>query len=233
MPEIPSTTNRILAALPSVLFQTLSPKFERIPLVFGEDIYKPGEIIKTIYFPESGIISLLSGVEENSTLEVGIVGNEGIVGIPAYLGVPTANNYALVQGVGYALIIPAEEFIAECKINSELSRLLNLYVNSLITQISQSAACNRFHSIEERLARWLLMTHDRMQTDEFRITQEFLSNMLGVRREAVNKSASHFQELNLIQYSRGDLSILDRKGLEEISCTCYKIIKKDYDEFLT
>lgn len=232
MAEIPPPTNRILAALPAHAYQDLHAKSDVIPLSFAKDIYKPGDVIKYIYFPESGIISLLSAVEENSTLEVGIVGNEGIVGLPVFLGVETSNNHALVQGIGSALRISAADFLTECKKSDEFPRLLNRYLHSLLTQISQSAACNRFHPVEARLARWLLMTHDRMQTDEFKITQEFLSNMLGVRREAVNKSASHFQAMNFISYSRGNLSVLNRMGLEGATCNCYKIIKQDYDDFL-
>lgn len=232
MIEIQNPQNRLLAALPKKIFQKLLPKLELTTLVFGENIYKSGDIINHVYFPESGIVSLLSSVEENSTLEVGIVGNEGMVGLPVFLGVKTSNNYALVQGTGFSLRMSAESFLEECKNGGELSRVLQLFINSLLTQISQSAACNRFHEIESRLARWLLMTHDRMQANEFQITQEFLSNMLGVRREAVNKSALHLQQKQLISYSRGNLTILDRKELENVACNCYKIIKKDYDNFL-
>lgn len=232
MIEIQNPQNRLLAALPKKIFQKLLPKLELTTLVFGENIYKSGDIINHVYFPESGIVSLLSSVEENSTLEVGIVGNEGMVGLPVFLGVKTSNNYALVQGTGFSLRMSAESFLEESKNGGELSRVLQLFINSLLTQISQSAACNRFHEIESRLARWLLMTHDRMQANEFQITQEFLSNMLGVRREAVNKSALHLQQKQLISYSRGNLTILDRKELENVACNCYKIIKKDYDNFL-
>lgn len=232
MIEIQNPQNRLLAALPKKIFQKLLPKLELTTLVFGENIYKSGDIINHVYFPESGIVSLLSSVEENSTLEVGIVGKEGMVGLPVFLGVKTSNNYALVQGTGFSLRMSAESFLEECKNGGELSRVLQLFINSLLTQISQSAACNRFHEIESRLARWLLMTHDRMQANEFQITQEFLSNMLGVRREAVNKSALHLQQKQLISYSRGNLTILDRKELENVACNCYKIIKKDYDNFL-
>ena len=205
------------------------PKLELITLIYAENIYNPGDIIEDVYFPESGIISLLSAVEEHSTLEVGIVGNEGMIGLPVFLGVKTSNNRAVVQGAGFALKMLAKDFLDECLRFVELSHILQRFTHSLITQISQSAVCNRYHEIEPRLARWLLMTHDRMKTDEFQITQEFLSNMLGVRREAVNKSASHFQQQQLISYSRGNLTILNRKELETAACRCYRIIKEDYD----
>jgi CRP-like cAMP-binding protein len=223
--------NRLLAALPVKTYQNLLSKTERIALIFNENVYEQGDVISDVYFPESGIVSLLSAVEANSTLEVGIVGDEGIIGLPLFLGVKTSNNRAVVQGAGFALKMSAEDFLDECK-TDELPRVLQRFTHSLMTQISQSAACNRFHEIEPRLAHWLLMTSDRMHNDEFQITQEFLSNMLGVRREAVNKAATHFQQQQIISYSRGNLSILDRQKLETAACNCYKIIKKDYDGFL-
>jgi CRP-like cAMP-binding protein len=229
MPETTKSNNRLLAALPKKVFQQMLPKLELITLIFAENIYNPGDIIQDVYFPESGIISLLSAVEEHSTLEVGIVGNEGMVGLPVFLGVEISNNRAVVQGAGFALKMLAKDFLDECLRSVELSHILQRFTHSLMTQISQSAVCNRYHEIEPRLARWLLMTHDRMKTDEFQITQEFLSNMLGVRREAVNKSATHFQQQQLISYSRGNLTILNRKDLETAACRCYSIIKEDYD----
>lgn len=227
--ETARSDNRLLAALPKAEYQRLLPKLEQMPLIYNENIYQPDDIIRHIYFPESGIISLLSAVEANSTLEVGIVGNEGIIGLPVFLGAKVSNNLAVVQGAGFALRMTTADFLVEAEIG-ELSRILRRFTHSLLTQISQSAACNRFHQIESRLARWLLMTHDRMQTDEFKITQEFLSNMLGVRREAVNKSATNFQQQQLISYSRGNMTILNRDGLEQIACSCYQIIKKEYNQ---
>jgi CRP-like cAMP-binding protein len=229
MPETKQSANRLLATLPKKVFQQMFSKLERVALIFAENIYNPSDIIHHVYFPESGIISLLSAVEENSTLEVGIVGNEGMVGLPVFLGVKTSNNRAIVQGSGFALKMAVVDFLDECKHSNELSVILQRFTHSLITQISQSAVCNRYHEIEPRLARWLLMTHDRMKADEFQITQEFLSNMLGVRREAVNKAASHFQQQQFISYSRGNLSILNRTGLESAACRCYSIIKEEYD----
>lgn len=232
MTNIAKSKNRLLACLSPAVYQQLLAKFEEISLIFNETIYERGDIIRHVYFPESGIISLLSAVEEHSTLEVGIVGNEGMVGLPVFLGVKSSNNRAIVQGAGVALKMTTADFLAECKNGDELSRILQRFTHSLMTQISQSAACNRFHEIEPRLARWLLMTQDRMQSDEYNITQNFLSNMLGVRREAVNKAATHLQQKNLISYSRGKMTILNRPDLEGISCKCYEIIKKDYENFL-
>lgn len=229
MPEIYQSENRLLNALPKDAYQKMLPKFERVELVFNNNIYNQGDVITEVYFPESGIISLLSAEEANSTLEVGIIGDEGMLGLPLFLGVKNSNNRAVVQGAGFALCMSAADFLEECK-TGELPHILLRFTHSLMTQISQSAACNRFHTIVSRLARWLLMTSDRMHSVEFQITQEFLSNMLGVRREAVNKAATHFQQSGIIRYSRGNLSILDRRELENTACNCYKIIKKDYDD---
>ena len=166
-------------------------------MVFGEVIYEPGDLIRNIYFLNSGIISLLAAVEDQATLEVGIIGREGIVGLPAFMGVKTSGNRTVVQGAGAALRMKASAFRKECE-NGSLSRLRRLYSHSRLTQIAQGATCNRFHPIDARLARWLLMTRDRMGTDEFQLTQEFLSSMLGVRREGVNKAAGALQQEHLI-----------------------------------
>lgn len=225
-------TNRILGALPKDEYQRLLPKLEPFTLVFGEVIYEPGDLIRNVYFPTSGIISLLATVEDRATLEVGIVGREGMVGLPEFMGVKTSANRAVVQGAGSAMRMKATAFRKECENGGFLSRLLRRYSHSRMTQIAQGAACNRFHPIGARLARWLLMTRDRMGADQFQLTQEFLSNMLGVRREGVTKAAGALQQQDLISYSRGNLLILDRVGLKAIACNCYGIIKAEYDTFL-
>src|ERR1043166_6406407 len=221
-------TNQILAALPMDEYQRLLPKLEPLPLVFGEVIYESGDLIRNVYFPTSGIISLLAAVEDRATLEVGIVGREGMVGLPAFMGVKTSRNRAVVQGAGAAMRMKASALPSECEKSGSLTRLLRRYTHSRLTQIAQGAACNRFHPIDARLARWLLMTRDRMGTDGFRLTQEFLANMLGVRREGVNKAACAIQQKHLISYSRGNLLILDRVGLRAMACHCYGIIKAEY-----
>ncbi len=222
-------TNRLLAALPRNEFVALAPQLEDFELIYNENIYEAGDIIKHIYFPESGIISLLSRVDDHSSIEVGIVGSEGLAGLPVFLGVKKSGNVAVIQGAGTALRIITADFLAACSGSSKLTAIIQRFIHSLFVQVSQSAACNRFHPIEERLARWLLMTQDRMHSREFRITQEFLSNMLGVRREAVNKAAGSLHQKELISYSRGELKINDRKGLEKTACPCYWIIKNEYD----
>ena len=228
MSKTTKSANHLLAALPAKEFQRLLPKLEEVSLTYAATIYELGDVIRRVYFLNSGIISLLSSVEERSLLEVGIVGNEGFIGIPVFLGVKTSNNRAIVQGAGAALTMKTADFLAECKNGGALPRLLQRYTHSLMIQISQSSVCNRFHAIGARLARWLLMTGDRMMSKDFQITQEFLSNMLGVRREAVNKSATHLQQNGLISYSRGKVSILNRTGLEAAACRCYFIIKEEY-----
>jgi CRP-like cAMP-binding protein len=200
-------------------------------LNYEENIYQGNKEIRSVYFPTSGIISLLTSVEEDSTLEVGLIGKEGMVGIALFLGVKTSNIQAIVQGNGFAMRMSAEDFLFECENGGALPQILRRFLHSRLTQVSQSAACYRFHPIEARLARWLLMTSDRMNTNEFSITQEFLSNMLGVRREAVNKSAVALQQENLISYNRGHISIINRPGLENATCLCYGIIKDEEKSF--
>ena len=217
--------NRLLAALSKQEYQRLQPDLKQVPLVFGDILYEAGEVIKDVYFPNQGIISLLSAVEERSTLEVGIVGSEGMAGIPIFLGAKTSLNRALVQGAGTAMCMKAAVLRQQIKGHRPLSELLRRYTHLLLTQISQGAVCNRFHRVEERLARWLLMTHDRLRSDEFRLTQEFLSDMLGVRREGVVKAARILQRRKLIHYVRGHLKILSRAGLEAASCQCYDLMR--------
>jgi len=219
--------NRLLAALTSQEYQRLRPHLEPFTLSFGDILYEPGQIIRHVYFPNTGIVSLLSMVEERSTLEVGLVGNEGMVGISIFLGAPNSLNRALVQGAGTAMRMTAQAFQKHIGHNGPLPDLLRRYTHSLLAQISQTAACNRFHKVDARLARWLLMTHDRLGSDEFRLTQKFLSDMLGVRREGVTTAARALQRSKLISYVRGQITILNRAGLEAQSCICYEIVKLD------
>ena len=227
MHDVVSTKNKLLSALPAKAFSELAPKFEHFELNFGESIYDRGQTFTHVYFVESGIISLVAAAEEGLTIEVGMVGNEGMAALPVFLGIAVSQNRAVVQGAGTALRMSAADFIAECRSNDELSRIMRLFTYQLIMQIARSAVCNRSHSTDSRLARWLLMTMDRMRSANFRITQEFLSYMVGVRREAVNKIASGFQRSELISYNRGRMTINDRKGLEAIACTCYATLKRN------
>jgi len=223
----PPIANRLLASLPKKDFEALEPHLEEIPLVFEELLYKPNVLITDVYFPNSGIVSLLAGVNERSTLEVGLVGNEGMVGLSVFMGVNTSLHHAVVQGIGSAMKIKVTAFRKQCNNGGGLPRILQRYSHSMLTQITQCAVCNQFHSLDARLARWLLMTHDRMGQDEFQLTHEFLSNMLGVRREGVSLAASDLQKRKLIRYSRGKLKVLDRAGLEATSCGCYEFIRAE------
>ena len=217
--------NQLLAALPLKEYQRLQPDLEQVALTFGTILYQPGEVMPYVYFPNQGIVSLLSTVEERSPLEVGMVGSEGMVGIGIFLGVNTSLNRALVQGTGTAMRMKAGVLRREIKQQTLLPDLLRRYTHSLLAQISQGAVCNHFHRVEERLARWLLMTQDRLRSDEFRLTQEFLSDMLGVRREGVVRAARVLQKEKLITYVRGQIQILNRAGLEAAACQCYELLR--------
>lgn len=223
--------NRLLNAVPRSEYQPLLPNLEQVDLPFGSALYETGDPILYVYFPTSGIISLLASDGRWSKLEVGIVGREGMIGLPVFMGVKTSRNRAVVQGAGSALRMKATAFRKVCNHESSLLHLLQRYTHSMLTQLSQSAVCNRFHPIDARLSRWLLMTRDRMEKDEFQLTQEFLSNMLGVRREGVSRAAGDLQRQELISYSRGILTILNGSGLEAIACECYAITKAEYDGF--
>ena len=228
-PKNPVIPNRLLAALPRKYYRGLERHLEEIPLIFEAILYQPSMAITDVYFPNSGIVSLLAAINDHATLEVGLVGNEGMLGLAVFMGVNTSQNRAVVQGAGSAMRMKAARFSRECNNGSELQRLLQRYSHSMLTQITQSAVCNQFHTVEARLARWLLMTHDRMGQDQFQLTQKFLSNMLGVRREGVTRAAGSLQRQKLIVYSRGRLQVLDRAGLEATSCGCYQIIKSESD----
>jgi len=217
--------NFLLAALPRKDYRHLIDDLEQVTLTYGEVLYEPGEQIKHVYFPNDSVVSLLTLVDQHRALEVGLVGREGIVGIPLALGISISPVRALVQGTGTAMRMNAASFIKELRQSHALQRALHRYTYSLMAQITQTAACNRFHVIEARLARWLLMTHDRVQSGAFRLTQEFLAQMLGVRRVGVTKAARTLQQDGLISYSRGNITILDRKGLEAASCSCYEIVR--------
>ena len=224
--------NRLLAALPQIEYQRLLPELEHVTLPFAEVLYEPGASIRHVYFPGDSIVSLLSVVADFSTLEVGIIGNEGMAGISVFMGVGVSRTRALVQGAGTATRMKASTLRKESEHMGALHRLLHRYTHSLLTQVSQTAACNRFHMVDARLARWLLMTHDRLKSAEFRVTQEFMSHMLGVRREGVTKAAGALQKNGLISYSRGHVTIHNRAGLEAVSCECYGIIKDESNGYL-
>jgi CRP-like cAMP-binding protein len=222
-----STSNRLLKSLSASEYQILLPHLEHVDLPFEKVIYELGDKIGHVYFPNSGIVSLLAAVGSHSTLEVGMVGSEGVVGLALFQGVKTSSTQAIVQAEGSAMRMSAANFVKLSQADGKLRRLLLRFSHSLLIQISQSAVCFRFHPIEMRLARWLLMTNDRARTNELRMTQDFLSNMLGVRREAVNRAARSLQSSGVIKYSRGGIFVTDRNGLEAASCSCYALIRAE------
>lgn len=221
--------NSLLAALPRKECRHLIDDLEQVALTYGEVLYEPGQQIRHVYFPNDSVVSLLTLVDRHQALEVGLVGREGMVGIPLALEIAISPVRALVQGTGTAMRMKAAPFLKTLRQSRALRRELHRYTYALMAQITQTAACNRFHVVEARLARWLLMTHDRLQSSPFLLTQEFLSHMLGVRRVGITKAARTLQQDALIRYSRGNITILDRKGLEAAACSCYEIIKDMHD----
>jgi len=222
---MPGIANRLLAALPRKSYLRLLPGLVPVELGFGEVLYEPGKPIKDVYFPSQSLVSLLTLVEGHLALEVGLVGREGMVGVPLALGIDASPVRALVQGAGPALRMNAAGFRRELGRSPPLQRELYRYVYTLMAQISQTAGCNRFHVVQSRLARWLLMTRDRVRSGEFRMTHQFLSHMLGVRRVGVTQAAGALQRRKLIEYSRGSITILDHRGLEQAACACYEPIR--------
>jgi len=221
--------NDLLAALPRKEYQRLLTLLESVTLTFGEVLYETGKPIRNVYFPGDSLVSLLTPVEGHMALETGLVGREGMLGIPLALGINRSPVCALVLGTGTALRMTSARFRSEHGKYGPLHRELSRYIHERMVQITQTAACNRFHPVEGRLARWLLMTRDRMGTNHFRLTQELLANMLGVLRVAVTKAAGALQRRKLIGYRRGNIIILDARGLEAASCRCYRVVKDRHD----
>jgi CRP-like cAMP-binding protein len=222
--------NRLLAALPRSEQKQLLPKLETVPLAIGDILYEPDEPIRYAYFPYQGVISILTTLKGRASIEVGTVGNEGVAGITVFLGVDTAPNRAVVQVPGEAMKMKVSDFKeAAKKDGSKFRELVQLYAYILLTQMSLSVACNRFHNVEKRLARWLLAIQDRVQEDEFLLTQEYISQMLGAHRPHVTKAVGNLQNGGLIRFSRGKIVIINRRGLEKSSCDCYHIAKSRFD----
>jgi len=225
----PRPANKILSALPHEEYERLRPKLRETQIKIGEILYRPEEPIDFVYFINRGIVSWLATLEDGNTVEAGVIGLEGIAGVAVLLGAASTPNVALVQGEVDALKISSRELIEEFRRNAELNRLILRFTHLLFTQVAQTAACNRLHTLDQRLARWLLMTRDRVSGDEFTLTQEFLSRMLGVRRAGVSVAANDLRQSGLIDYHRGNIKILNRQGLEAQSCECYQIVKQEYN----
>ncbi len=224
--------NRLLAALPAEDYQRLVPHLEPVELSREQVLYEPFEPIRHVYFPHQAIVSLISTMSDGSTVEVGMVGNDGMVGIPVILGGNTTTTTAFVQVPKGGTRMEATRLKAEFNRGGVLQSLLLRYTQALHTQVSQTAACNRLHRVESRLARWLLMVSDHMQSDQFPLTQEFIAQMLGVRRSGVTEAASTLSQAGMIRYTRGKITILNREAMEVTSCECYEVIKDEYARLL-
>ncbi|HVE88394.1 MAG TPA: Crp/Fnr family transcriptional regulator [Burkholderiaceae bacterium] len=224
----PPTANQLLRSLPLSEYRRLSPALEPVSLTFGDVLCETGGEIKHVYFPNAGIISLLSPADDKALLEVGLIGREGMFGVPVTLGLSVSPARALVQGNGSAMRMRSAQFRSIVKLCSALQLALHQHTYSLLRQISQTAVCNTFHPTEARLARWLLTTGDRMCSDQFVHTQAFLAAMLGVQRPRVSAAASGLQRRRLISYSRGRVSILNRRKLEAAACSCYRATNRIY-----
>jgi len=224
--------NHLLAALPSQAYDRLSPHLEKITFGLGEVVYESGAHMQYVYFPTTSHISLLYTMIDGSTAEMGLVGKEGVVGIALFMGGETAPNRAMVQGGGVAFRMKSKAMLDEFKRGGEFQQLLLRYTQALITQISQTAVCNRLHSVEQHLCRWLLMTHDLAQSDELQMTHEFISNILGVRREGVTMAARRLRDMKMISYVRGHITIVSRRQLLAHVCECYQVVKDEHSRLL-
>jgi CRP-like cAMP-binding protein len=224
--------NHLLAALPDADAQRWLPQLERVELPLGQVLYESGGTLSHVYFPTTAIVSLLYVMENGASAEIAVVGNEGIVGISLFMGGDSTSSRAVVQSAGLGYRLKAQIMKDDFNRAGPVLHLLLRYTQALITQMSQTAVCNRHHSLDQQLCRWLLLSLDRLQGNELVMTQELIANMLGVRREGVTEGALKLQQAGLIRYARGHISVLDRDGLQKRSCECYAVVKKEYDRLL-
>lgn len=224
--------NHLLAVLPAKEFDTIKASLEIVPLELGEVLYEFGEKLDYAYFPTTAIISMLYIMENGSTAEIGVVGNDGILGIALFMGGETTTSRAIVQSAGDTVRMKGADLKTEFAKGGTFQKLLLRYTQALLTQISQTAVCNRLHPVEQQLCRWLLLSHDRLQTDRLEMTHDLISNMLGVRREGITLAAQKLAKRNLIRNSRGTIMIIDRQGLEEAACECYAVVNNEYNRLL-
>jgi CRP-like cAMP-binding protein len=222
----------LLAALPDAEWQRWLPELESIDLLLGQVLYESGSTLSHVYFPTTSIVSLLYVMENGASAEIAVVGNEGLVGISLFMGGGSTPSRAVVQSAGRGLRLKAQMLKNEFNQNGPVLHLLLRYTQALITQMAQTAVCNRHHSLDQQLCRWLLLSLDRLRDNELVMTQELIANMLGVRREGVTGAALNLQKDGLIHYTRGHISVLDRSGLEKRTCECYAVVKKEYDRLL-
>jgi CRP-like cAMP-binding protein len=219
--------NHLLAALPAQSRERLLPYFELITLPLGKVLYESGDVLQHVYFPTDAIVSLLYVMENGASAEISVVGNEGLIGIAVFMGGESTPSRAIVQSAGHAFRLPSQRLKDEFNRHGEMLLLMLRYTQALITQMAQTAVCNRHHSIDQQLCRWLLLSLDRLQDNQLIMTQELIANMLGVRREGVTDAAGKLQRLGVIEYSRGHIKVLDRAALEQLSCECYAVVRKE------
>jgi len=232
LPHSPNQ-NHLLAALPTAEFERLTPHLELVPMLLGEVLYEPGGQLQHVYFPTTTIISLHYVMESGSSAEIAGVGNEGMLGISLFMGGDTTPSSAVVQVAGHGYRLQARLLKEEFNRAGLMQRLLLRYTQALVTQMSQTAACNRHHSVEQQLCRWLLLTLDRLSLNELVMTQELVANALGVRREGITEAAGKLQRAGIIRYRRGHIAVLDRSGLEVGTCECYAVVRKELDRLLS
>ena len=233
MPETPKPQqNHLLAALPTDAMERITPFLELTELPLGKVLYESGDTLRHVYFPTDAIVSLLYVMANGASAEIAVVGNEGIVGVALFMGGESTTSRAIVQSEGHAYRLLGKRFKDEINRHAALLHLMLHYTQALITQMAQTAVCNRHHSIDQQLCRWLLLSMDRLSGNHLRMTQELIANMLGVRREGVTDAAGRLQKLGVIAYSRGHIEVLDRPHLEQLSCECYAVVKKETDRLL-
>jgi len=224
--------NRLLAALEPADFERLAPHLELAPLALGDVLHQPGSRMRHVHFPATAIVSLLYVMEDGASAEIAVIGNDGILGIAHFMGGETTSNWAVVQSAGDSYRLPVGVLVNEFNRAGALMHLLLRYTQALITQMTQTAVCNRHHTVDQQLCRWLLLSLDRLQTNQLVMTQELMANMLGVRREGVTEAAGRLQAAGLIHYSRGHIQVLDRQGIEARVCECYRVVKRESDRLL-
>ena len=235
-PRAPEThsphQNHLLDALPAADFARIAPHLELVPMRLGDVLYEPGIKLRYVYFPTTSIVSLLYVMENGASAEIAIVGNEGILGVSLFMGGDTTPSRAVVQSAGHGFRLKADLLKTEFGRFGPTMQLLLRYTQALITQMAQTAVCNRHHSVDQQLCRWLLLSLDRLRSNDLSMTQELIANMLGVRREGVTEAAGKLQDAGLISYRRGKIKVLDRPGLEMRTCECYQVVKTEFDRLL-
>jgi CRP-like cAMP-binding protein len=224
--------NHLLAALPRPVWDRLLPQLESVELCLGQVLHEAHETQRHVFFPTTAIVSLLYVMENGAAAEIAVVGHDGIVGVPLFMGGQYTTSRAVVQSAGRALQLKAQGLMDEFNRNGAVLHLLLRYTQALITQMAQTAVCNRHHSLDQQLCRWLLLSLDRLDGSDLEMTQELIANMLGVRREGVTQAATHLQSDGLIRYARGHIRVLDRAGLEKRTCECYAVVRREYERLL-